>query len=184
MSSLVKDSDYDASFDVGVAVKEEFREAALKPKKKRRKLGGSNNNTRQMRSGSTGSKDAEEEKSPNGDLTHKAESSDDYTSAAAISSISTSEKKSKKKRKREKSTDSEADDGISKEKSSKSPIHTELTAELDRKQEKSVFPPLPLKGMFVIERKKLPVYQHSAEIVDLISNNDVLLVVAETVSET
>ncbi len=184
MSNLVKDNDYDPSFDVGVAVKEELPEAALKPKKKWKKLGRSSNGMQHMRLESAASTDAEEGKSPNGCLFHKAALTYDYTSAAAIGSTARSETKSKKKRKREKSTDSEADDGISDERSSKSPIHSELTSELDRKQKKLVLTPLPLKGMFVNERKNLPVYQHSAEIVDLISNNDVVLVVAETVSET
>lgn len=39
---------------------------------------------------------------------------------------------------------------------------------------------MPLKGKFIHERTNLPVYQHSTEIVNLISNNDVVLVVAET----
>ncbi len=43
-------------------------------------------------------------------------------------------------------------------------------------------PPPPLKGMFIEERKKLPVYGHRAEICNLVSINDAVLVVAETVS--
>ena len=40
----------------------------------------------------------------------------------------------------------------------------------------------PLKGLFVKERCKLPVYQHRAELCKLVANNDVVLAVAETVS--
>lgn len=42
--------------------------------------------------------------------------------------------------------------------------------------------PPPLKGMFIDERKNLPVYRHRADICNLVANNDVVLVVAETVS--
>ncbi|EED91700.1 atp-dependent RNA helicase [Thalassiosira pseudonana CCMP1335] len=38
----------------------------------------------------------------------------------------------------------------------------------------------PLKGLFVKERCKLPVYQHRAELCKLVANNDVVLAVAET----
>lgn len=50
--------------------------------------------------------------------------------------------------------------------------------------EASQSPPLPpLKGMFVKERSNLPVYQRRAEICKLVvATNDVVLVVAETVS--
>lgn len=183
MSYLAKDNDYDASFDVGVAVKEEFPEAALNPKTE--KLGRSGNGMQRMRSGSTASTDAEEGNSSNGGFINNAAINDEYTTATAIGRTARSEKKSKKKRKREKSTNFEADPdhSISNERSSKSSIHTKLTTEIDRRQKKSVFTLLPLKGMFVDERKQLPVYQHSAEIIDLISNNAVVLVVAETVSQ-
>ena len=40
----------------------------------------------------------------------------------------------------------------------------------------------PLKGNFIKERGNLPVYQHREEICNLVSKNDVVLVVAETVS--
>ncbi len=185
MSYLAKDNDYDASFDVGVAVKEESPEAALNPKTEREKLGRSGNGMQRVRSGSTASTDAEEGNSSNGGFINNAAINDEYTPATAIGRTARSEKKSKKKRKREKSTNFEADPdhSISNERSSKSSIHTKLTTEIERRQKKSVFTLLPLKGMFVDERKKLPIYQHSAEIVDLISNNSVVLVVAETVSQ-
>ena len=46
-------------------------------------------------------------------------------------------------------------------------------------------PPLspPLKGMFIKERSNLPVFLHRTEICNLISSNDVVLVIAETVSD-
>lgn len=54
---------------------------------------------------------------------------------------------------------------------------------INAKSPVDVAPPLsPLKGMFIEERRNLPVYQHRADICNLVSNNDVVLVVAETVS--
>lgn len=50
------------------------------------------------------------------------------------------------------------------------------------KNEKKIPPLAPLKGMFIKERSNLPVYQHRDEICKLVLNNDVVLVVAETVS--
>mmetsp|Transcript_4895 Transcript_4895/g.11184 ORF Transcript_4895/g.11184 Transcript_4895/m.11184 type:complete len:960 (-) Transcript_4895:4088-6967(-) len=41
-------------------------------------------------------------------------------------------------------------------------------------------PQPPLKGMFIKERGNLPVFQNRADICNLVSNNDVVLVVAET----
>jgi hypothetical protein len=185
MSCLEKDNDYDASYDVGVAVKEEFPAATLKLKKKRNRLGRSSAGVGHIRSESTPSNDDEEMNSPNGGLTHNAALADDYTSAASIGGTARSEKKSKKKRKRGKSSNSKADDGISNEGISRSHIHTGMTADFgSKKHKKSVLSPLHLKGMFINERTNLPVYQHSADIVHLISNNDVVLVVAETVSKT
>ena len=212
MSHLVMDNEYDASFDVGVAVKEESPEAVAKSEKKKKHRGRSNNGKLRprprprprLRSGSTPSTDDEAGKSAtDGESTDNAgRRTDDHDSAPATvgssgsgsgssssSSTAGAEKKSKKKRRREKkSSNSNTDDGsTSNEGISKSIIHAAFADGVERKQQKKakVLPPsLPLKGMFVNERTNLPVYQHSAEIVDLISNNDVVLVVAETVRKT
>ena len=77
----------------------------------------------------------------------------------------TTGKRSKKKRKREKSG---VIDGVINAKSS-----------VDAQNQ---VPPPPLKGMFIDERRNLPVYQHRVDICNLVANNDVVLVVAETVS--
>ena len=77
----------------------------------------------------------------------------------------TTGKRSKKKRKREKSG---VIDGVINAKSS-----------VDAQNQE---PPPPLKGMFIDERRNLPVYQHRVDICNLVANNDVVLVVAETVS--
>jgi hypothetical protein len=208
MSHLVMDNEYDASFDVGVAVKEESPEAVAKSEKKKKHRGRSNSGKLRprprLRSGSTPSTDDEAGKSAtDGESTDNAgRRTDDHDSAPATvgssgsgsgsgsgSSTAGAEKKSKKKRRREKkSSNSNTDDGsTSNEGISKSIIHAAFADGVERKQQKKakVLPPsLPLKGMFVNERTNLPVYQHSAEIVDLISNNDVVLVVAETVRKT
>jgi hypothetical protein len=176
------ENDYDASFDVGVAVKEELPEATAKSKKKEKRRGRSSNGMRQL--GSTSSANDDAGKILDGEVINNAGRTDDYVSSPAVSGNAGAERKSKKKRKRDRSSNSNADDGIP-EGFLKSSMHTELTDGLERKQKNSLLlPPLPLKGMFINERKNLPVYQHSAEIVDLISNNDVVLVVAETVSRT
>ena len=40
----------------------------------------------------------------------------------------------------------------------------------------------PLKENYIEERSSLPVYQHRSELCTLVAENDVVLVVAETVS--
>ena len=178
ISYLMMDNEYDASFDVGVAVKEESLEAVVKSTGKKKHRVRSNNGMQRLRLGNTSSTDDEAGKYTGGELINNSGPKDDHVSAPAASA----EKKSKKKRRREKSSNSNTDDGISNEGISKSSIHEAFADGLERIQKNAVLPPpLSLKGMFINERKKLPVYQHSAEIVDLISNNDVVLVVAETV---
>ena len=84
--------------------------------------------------------------------------------------------KLKKKRKREKSSTiipsaDEVDDDV--------PTNS-VNMGCVKKNKHSPLSCMPLKGKFIHERTNLPVYQHSTEIVDLISNNHVVLVVAET----
>ena len=84
--------------------------------------------------------------------------------------------KLKKKRKREKSSTiipsaDEVDDDV--------PTNS-VNMGCAKKNKHSPLSCMPLKGKFIHERTNLPVYQHSTEIVDLISNNHVVLVVAET----
>ena len=91
------------------------------------------------------------------------------TEASVISKL-------KKKRKREKSSTiipsaDEVDDDV--------PTNS-ANMGCAKKNKHSPLSCMPLKGKFIHERTNLPVYQHSTEIVDLISNNDVVLVVAET----
>ncbi len=84
----------------------------------------------------------------------------------AVLDADTTGKRSKKERKREKSGVS---DGV---------INVNVKSSVDAQHQQ----PPPLKGMFIDERRNLPVYQHRADICNLVANNDVVLVVAETVS--
>ena len=102
-------------------------------------------------------------------------------------SSSTGKKKKRKKKKRNKDSDDMNQDGASTYTSTSS--HEKTNGELEKIQTKSHtedgnLPPLPsqapLKGMFIKERSNLPVYQYRTEICNLISNNNVVLVVAET----
>ena len=94
-----------------------------------------------------------------------AESADNSAVPPPIITASTIRKRSKKKQKREKSGEIM--------------VGGEINARLP-----AVDVAPPLKGMFIEERKQLPVYRHRAEICNLVSINDVVLVVAETVSRT
>ena len=76
--------------------------------------------------------------------------------------------KKKKRKKKKKRTDDIQDDASAEEKG----IQTNT----------SIAKQAPLKGNFIKERSNLPVYQHREEICNLVSKNDVVLVVAETVS--
>ena len=92
------------------------------------------------------------------------------------SSVPTVISKLKKKRKREKSSTiipsaDEVDDDV--------PTNY-VNMGCAKKNKHNPLSCMPLKGKFIHERTSLPVYQYSTEIVDLISNNDVVLVVAET----
>lgn len=116
-----------------------------------------------------------EEKKPPGRLTSKSEAKRlrllPNADAAADTAVldadtDTTGKISKKKRKREKSG---VIDGV---------INVNVKSSVDAQHQQ----PPPLKGMFIDERKKLPVYRHRADICNLVANNDVVLVVAETVS--
>lgn len=103
---------------------------------------------------------AEDKKQPQPSTIDAAAELDD---AATILNSGTS-KRSKKRKKKEKS------DGA-------------VRLELSSRSSVDASPPLPpLKGMFIEERKKLPVYQHRADLCKLVSKHDVVLVVAETVS--
>ncbi|KAL7529755.1 hypothetical protein ACHAXR_004121, partial [Thalassiosira sp. AJA248-18] len=221
---------YDASIDVGVAVKE-LPTPTSKKKKKRRKRkrsastssadadglpaasnGGAvaksdtmspeNNNNSSAENGSlvtsTGKKKKRKKKkasisisSPDGrssnDSTPTAEGSDrspqiksdnDNGSIEKNAPVSTGKKKRKKKKK--KNRDSNVDEASV----TKSPPKT-ATAEGERAQTTPKLPPPPpLKGMYTKQRSNLPVYQHRADICNLVSNNDVVLVVAETASHS
>ena len=100
---------------------------------------------------------------------------------------STGKKKKRKKKKRNKDSDDMNQDGASTSTSISS--HEKTNREIEKIQTKSPteddnLSPLPsqapLKGMFIKERSNLPVYQYRTEICNLISNNNVVLVVAET----
>ena len=88
--------------------------------------------------------------------------------------VSTEKKKKKRKKKKRESNVYDASD----EKTPSKPA----APEGEKVQTTPLPPPAPLKGVFIKERSNLPVYQHRAEICNLVSKNDVVLVVAETVS--
>jgi len=114
---------------------------------------------RRKRSGSTSSIDLQ--------LLPAADNNDGDVNDIDKQSSSTKKKKRKKKKKRS------LDDSI------------EDTQDSTTKEEKgiqSIAKQAPLKGNFIKERSNLPVYQHREEICNLVSKNDVVLVVAETVS--
>ncbi len=168
--------DYNASVDIGVAVEENPSNKSPSPKptgKKRRRKRSSSDASSQF------------------EVTAKSDVAMTGTEAInalpsrqriSISSddedrndgqISIGKKKKRKKKKKKKNDVSEID-----RTSFKNNSNTE-----DEKKKEEKFPSLaPLKGMFIKERSNLPVYQHRYEICRLVSNNDVVLVVAETVS--
>ena len=96
------------------------------------------------------------------------------TSDVDISMPSAGKKKRKKKKKRKNSV---TEDGAS----TASPMKTDVGEIIQQTKSTSVPKQGPLKGMFIKERSNLPVFQHRDEICNLVSKNDVLLVVAETV---
>lgn len=97
------------------------------------------------------------------------------TSDVDISMPSTGKKKRKKKKKRKNSV---TEDGAS---TKSSPMKTDVGDIIQQTKSTTVPKQGPLKGMFIKERSNLPVFQHRDEICNLVSKNDVLLVVAETV---
>ena len=109
------------------------------------------------------------------------------------SEISISKPK-KKKRKRKRSSEDHAknnddDDrgsGEIKKKKTRDENHAQSASSSSRHQAEEGKPQItvtmpPLRGMFVKERSNLPVYRHRSELCNLIANNEVVLVVAETV---
>ena len=146
------DNIYDESLDLGVAVKDESPLSSVKSKKKKR---------RRKRSGSTSSVDL---------LTLPTADDNDGVNDIAKQSSSTKKKKRKKKKKR--TNDDSIED-----------IQDNVQTE-DKSIQKNttIAKQAPLKGNFIKERSNLPVYQHREEICNLVSKNDVVLVVAETVS--
>lgn len=94
------------------------------------------------------------------------------TSDGDISMPSTGKKKRKKKKKRKNSV---TEDGAS------TASQTDVGDIIQQTKSTTVPKQGPLKGMFIKERSNLPVFQHRDEICNLVSKNDVLLVVAETV---
>ena len=146
------DNTYDESSDLGVAVKEESTLSSVKSKKKKR---------RRKRSGSTSSVD----------VLPLPTADDNDGDVNDIDRQSSSIKKKKRKKKKKRTDDSIED------------IQDDASAEEKGIQTNtSIAKQAPLKGNFIKERSNLPVYQHREEICNLVSKNDVVLVVAETVS--
>ena len=92
----------------------------------------------------------------------------------------TEDKKRKKKKKRKKNRD-DINDETSAIRSRPS-MGSAASDEEEAKVSPALPPAPPLKGMFIKERSNLPVFQHRADICNLVSSNEVVLVVAETVS--
>jgi len=149
------DDIYDESLDLGVAVKEESLSTSVKSKKKKR---------RRKRSGSTSSVDLLP--------LPIADDNDGVVDNNDIDKQSSSSVKKKKRKKKKKRTDDSIED-------IQDDVHTE---DKSIQTNTSIAKQPPLKGNFIKERSNLPVYQHREEICSLVSKNDVVLVVAETVS--
>ena len=114
---------------------------------------------RRKRSGSTSSIDLQ------------LPAADDNDGVNDIAKQSSSTKKKKRKKKKKKTNDDSIED-----------IQDNVQTE-DKSIQKNttIAKQAPLKGNFIKERSNLPVYQHREEICNLVSKNDVVLVVAETV---
>ena len=82
--------------------------------------------------------------------------------------------KKKKKKKKKKRKTSMTSDGEAGENPNSASV-------CEQKEDNRIVMPL-VKGNYTKERSNLPVYQHRNELCTLVANNDVLLVVAETVS--
>ena len=149
------DNIYDESLDLGVAVKEGSTLSSVKSKKKKR---------RRKRSGSTSSVDVLP--------LPTADDNDGDVNNNDIDKQSSSTKKKKRKKKKKRTNDDIIED-------TQDDVHTE---DKSIQTNTSIAKQAPLKGNFIKERSNLPVYQHREEICNLVSKNDVVLVVAETVS--
>ena len=207
--------EYDASIDLGVAVKETTPTPTSKKKKKKKKR-------KRKRSASTSSFDGlpinvnggdgdggktsnitspvkNRTSTVNGSNTPKKPSTDANTNSTTAANpptnngnndvspsknttTGTGKKKQKKKRKKKKKHSSDVhEDDVS-----HNVTANNIAAIKDGGQSNidivKLPPQPPLKGVFIKERGNLPVYQHRASICDLVAKNDVVLVVAETVS--
>lgn len=155
---MMMNDQYDTSFDVGVAVEEEELKPTvlLTSKAKRRRLP------------STTATDVDVDRAVAVQYDSAFAGNGDVAVATPSTSLSATvtKKRTKKNHRKEKGNDMVGDGDVTNAKSSSFDAP----------------PQPPLKGMFIEERRNLPVYRHRAEICSLVSNNDVVLVVAETVS--
>lgn len=153
--NMTMNDQYDSSFDVGVAVEEEELKPTVLPtsKAKRRRLP------------STTATDVVVDTAVQDDQAVAGDGDVAVATPSTSLSASVTKKRTKKKRRKEKGD--------------------EVVGGVTNASEKSSVdapPQPPLKGMFIEDRRNLPVYRHRAEICNLVFNNDVVLVVAETVS--
>jgi hypothetical protein len=146
-------NDYDASLDIGIAVKEDPAKMSAKKKKKHRKR-----------------KRSISEASESSTISKEYEMHLDgiHTNVANTSGGKAKKKKKKKKRKTLDSVEASVSDE---------------TPMLERKPKKNEITMPPLRGNYLKERCNLPVYQHRNGLCTLVNDNDVVLVVAETVSK-
>lgn len=182
--------DYNTAFDIGVAVKEDSPTISKskrqnhdassanksKGKKRRRKRSASDASASSLGNDSAAStKVSNAQRNPMSPNDSTANRNGDSPNTDFAST-----EKKKKKRKKKKKKKSMSHDGSNSANEETSPAKS---PKLDNKKYDSSLPPLaPLKGMFIKERSNLPVYQHRTEICKLVAKNDVVLVVAETVS--
>jgi len=166
--------DYNASIDIGVAVEENPSSKLLSRKSsdiKRRRKRSSSDATSPFEVAATSDVTMTDTTDINKNPTSQNKaSSSDYEDRYNVQN--STGKKTKRKKKKKKKLD--VSDIVGKT----SPNISHL--EDKEKNEKKIPSLAPLKGMFTKERSNLPVYQHRDEICKLVSNNDVVLVVAET----
>lgn len=201
--------EYDDSIDLGIAVKEEPPPKSKKKRRKRKRSASTSSADGLLPDPNCSRKlvvaESEGAATPlTGDKFKTGNGSDDAAAAAGdddVGNLVSTGKEKKKKAMSPTDNGKSNDKGVAengtnpsstgkkkrkkkKKKNRNSISETETKPPSDGQKAKTkshLFPTQPpLKGMFIKERGNLPVFQHQAELCDLVLNNDVVLVVAET----
>ena len=169
--------DFDTTQDIGIAVKDDdsiinTNSTSSKKKKKRRK---------RKRSASEASNGSDGANSARVSNVESNENSNHNNDEDDINGVSSGQKKKKKKKKR-KSINLLNNEYTASTSTSSSQLHMKQVHDNAKKTKMVMLP--PLKGNYIKERSNLPVYQHRSELCTLVAENDVVLVVAETVRQS